>query len=335
MVRWSSLCLVFSGLGGVLGVSSLAAAQVVDDGSRSAARILGTTGVQAYQAGDYATANTKLEKAYQILKAPSLGLWSARALVKLNQLVKAGERYREVTRLPISSGDTAVQTGAQQDAQTELDALVPQIPSIVIHLEGAEPAQVTLTVDDQPTSTALIGESRPVDPGRHHVVARRGVDSAVSDVSVAPTAKVQVVLRFNVTNPVPSAATAALAPPNQESAADGKAPQGGRGAATLGWVGVGVGAAGLVFGGITGALALGKRSNINSSPDCWNMHCLASQQGTVDSLNSLRTLSSIGFIAGGVLSATGVVLILSAQKHETAAASLLLTPNAAVLRGRF
>jgi hypothetical protein len=100
----------------VLGFSSAARAQAVDDGSRAVARSLGTTGVEAYRAGDYATANDKLDKAYQILQAPSLGLWSARALVKLNRLVKAAERYREVTRLPVSSGDTAVQKQARSMA---------------------------------------------------------------------------------------------------------------------------------------------------------------------------------------------------------------------------
>ena len=323
----------------VLAFSSTVQAQAVDDGSRAAARSLGTTGVEAYRAGDYAMANDKLEKAYQILQAPSLGLWSARALVKLDRLVKAGERYREVTRLPVSSGDAAVQKLAQSDAQTELEALLPRIPSIVIHLEGAEPSQVTLTVDDQPISTAMIGESRPVDPGRHHVVATRGVERAASDISVEVAAKVQVVLRFDAERPAvlainapPAAPAAAAASTNPEQAS---APKHGSAARTLGWVGVSVGAAGLVFGGITGVIALGKRSDINDNKSCENMHCLPSEQSSVSSYNSMRTLSSVGFIAGGVLAAGGLVLLLTAPRHEESTASLIVTPNAAVFTGQF
>jgi hypothetical protein len=64
-------------------------AQAVDDATRGAARTLGYDGVKAYNAGDYAVADQKLEKAYRVLKVPSLGLWSARTLVKLGRLVEA------------------------------------------------------------------------------------------------------------------------------------------------------------------------------------------------------------------------------------------------------
>src|SRR4051812_29141942 len=82
-----------------------AAAQEVDDATRAAARKLGYVGVQAYDAKDYATATDKLEKAFRLYQAPSLGLWSARALVKSGKLVEAQERYLKVTRLPVADGD--------------------------------------------------------------------------------------------------------------------------------------------------------------------------------------------------------------------------------------
>jgi hypothetical protein len=104
-------------------------AQAVDDAARGAARTLGYDGVKAYNAGDYAVADQKLEKAYRVVKVPSLGLWSARALVKLGRLVEASERYREVTQLEVSGGEQAVQKQAQADAQSELDSLTPRIPS--------------------------------------------------------------------------------------------------------------------------------------------------------------------------------------------------------------
>ena len=56
-----------------------------DEAARAAARLLGTSGVEAFQNGQYAAATESLEKAYQVLRAPSLGLWSARALAKDGQ----------------------------------------------------------------------------------------------------------------------------------------------------------------------------------------------------------------------------------------------------------
>jgi hypothetical protein len=189
----------------------------------------------------------------------------------------------------------------------------------------------------------MLGESRPVDPGLHHVVATRGTDSAASDVSVAVDAKVQVVLRFDVahqaavsTAPEAPAVAPAKAEPPPAPPAPAFAPvMHGSTASTLGWVGAGVGAAGLVFGGVTGVIALGKRSGINGNASCENMHCLPSERGKVDSYNSMRTLSSVGFVAGGVLAASGIVLLLAAPRHDFTTAALMVTPNAAAFLGQF
>src|SRR5688500_19688537 len=81
--------------------------QAADESTRTAARALGTAGVEAYQANDFATATDKLEKAYGILRAPSLGLWSGRALVKVGKLVEAADRFLEVTSLQVPTGEYA------------------------------------------------------------------------------------------------------------------------------------------------------------------------------------------------------------------------------------
>ena len=70
-LRWGALlCLM----------SAHAAADEADSATRDAARGLGLSGVEAYQAGDYDVASNRLEKAYSLINVPSLGLWSARAL---------------------------------------------------------------------------------------------------------------------------------------------------------------------------------------------------------------------------------------------------------------
>ena len=323
---WNCLAVATCGL--LLGAPSVASAQSSADATRAAARSLGTTGVGAYQAGDYETAHDKLEKAYQILKAPSLGLWSARALVKVGKLVEAGERYTEVTRLSVASGDAAVQKQAQDDAQTELDALGPRIPGIIIQLEGADAASVSVSLDGQPVASALIGESRPVDPGQHHVEGTRGTEHVTSDVNVAIGEKVPAVLKFTAT-------TAVVAPPassGAEPSAVSPAPPPDSGSApvasathqaplkTVGWVGVGVGGVGIAIGAVAGVIALGKQTDIKNSDACKAMHCLPSEASTVNSYNSMRTLSSVGFIAGGVLATTGVVLLLTSGQHEAPSA---------------
>src|SRR5690606_14260666 len=102
-----------------LGWSAPAYGAEADSTTRAAARKLGTSGVEAYQAGDYQGASEKLERAYATLKVPTLGLWSARALIKLNRWVEAAERLLAVTRLD-ASGDVQVQQAARAEAEQEL-----------------------------------------------------------------------------------------------------------------------------------------------------------------------------------------------------------------------
>ncbi len=305
----------------------------MNDSTRAAARNVGVEGVNAYQKGDYATAHDKLERAYLLVKAPSLGLWSARALQKVGKLVEAGERYLEVTRLPISGGDAAIQIKAQTDARTELDALTPQIPSILVKVEGADPATVSVTLDGAALSSVLIGEKQPVNPGQHRVLGTLGAQHVEAAVTVAAAENGQAVLRFQ---PVAQGAGTTMPGP-ADRAADASNAAKPSATRTIGWVGVGVGGAGIVFGGITGMLALSKHNKLNTDDNCrQGTRCLASETGTVNSYNSLRTLSSIGFIAGGVIGATGLVLLLSSHPHEsTPGLALLVGPGSAALGGQF
>ena len=48
---------------------------------------------------------------------------------------------------------------------------------------------------------------------------------------------------------------------------------------------------------------------------CVSGHCYTDQASAVDSYNSLRTVSTIGFAVGGIAGATGLVLLLTAPKQ--------------------
>jgi hypothetical protein len=316
--------------------ASSALAQPVDDATRGAARKIGYSGVEAYQAGNYPTANEKLEKAYRVLRVPSLGLWSARALAKVGKLVEASERYLEVTRLTVSGGDEAVQKQAQGEAQTELDALSPKIPNLIVQLEGASAAEVKVTIDGVVVASDLIGEARPVNPGRHKVEGQRGAQNAVVEATVAEGEQKPVVLRFAGQPGAAPIAGAAPAPAAQAASSDADvAAKPGSGRRTLGYIAVGVGAAGVVLGGVTGMMALAKYSEFEKNPNCLNDQCLASEQDKVDGYKSLRTISTIGFVGGGVLAAIGIVLVTTAPKDQQPSAALWVGPSSAGLSGRF
>ena len=311
-----------------LSVASANAQQPVDAGTRAAARTLGSAGVAAYQANDFKTASDKLERAYQVLQVPSLGLWSARALAKTGKLVEAAQRYVDVTRLSVSNGDAQVQRQAVSDAQKELGELTPRIPGIIVKVKGVNASTLKITIDEIELSAALVGESRPVNPGPHHIIAATDAEKAEADVSVVEAEQKVVTLKFKGT---PGAAVAPGA------SVPGTAPEPAPGASastsksglsrTLGWTAVGVGGAGVILGAVTGAMVLSKKSSLESRDTCRGATCLNSDSNDVNSYNSLRTVSTVAFVAGGVLAGTGLVLLLAAPK-STESALAQPTPRA-------
>jgi hypothetical protein len=82
---------------------------------------------------------------------------------------------------------------------------------------------------------------------------------------------------------------------------------------TLAYVALGVGGAGLVVGGVTGFLALGKKGDLKG---CESTKCPSSQQDTLDSAKSMATISTVGFTVGFVGVGLGVVLLLTGNSSS-------------------
>lgn len=307
---------------------ALPAAAEPDEATRTAARALGMAGVDSYQAGDYAAANDKLEKAYGLLQVPTLGLWSGRALVKLGKWVEATDRFLEVASLQVPAGEYAVQKQAQADAKEELKALSARVPLVVVKVEGAVLSDCAVTIDGQPVATSLLTAGRLMNPGKHVIEGHRGSDQATAEVTVAEGERATAVLKF------PAApAPATLPPPPPPAPPRPPVEDSGSAQRTWGWVTLAVGGAGLAVGGITGGLALGKKSDLESNPNCTGTRCASSEQDKVDAYNGMNTVSTIGFIGGGVLAATGIVLLVTAPHSPRAQA--FIGPQSVGLRGQF
>jgi len=288
-----------------------AAAAEPDAGTRAAARTLAEDGVSALQNGDAATAVQKLEKAHRALQAPSVALWSARALAKLGQLVEARERYIEATRLPVS-GDKAVQEQAKLDAQAEGDQLLPRIPTLLVSVAGANEG-LNVTVDGKALPELLLGEPRPTNPGQHRIVAKRGAEQATETVTLAEGERRRLELKLVVaTGTSPSTLPDAGAPAAAASAKPGNTVK------TLGLVAIVAGGAGLVAGGVTGLMAMSKKAALDDDNErCQGGKCLYSAEADVNSLRTFRTVSTVGFVAGGVLAAVGVTLLFTAPSAQS------------------
>jgi hypothetical protein len=330
-VRWLARAVLLAGMLQVTAVR----AQAVDDATRGAARTLGYEGIAEFQAGRYAVAAEKLDRAYLALKVPSLGLWSARAFEKVGRLVAASERYLEVVRLDPSGGDLAVQREAQADAAREQAALESRIPTLVIVVEGADGDAFAVSVNGAPVPASLLGAKRPVDPGPVKVDVRAGDREKSEQISVTEGEQRTVTLTLVPKTPSVEAAKAPSESPTRPvpapiAAKPASSPVadtgGGSTNTTLAMVAFGLGGAGLILGGVTGGMAASRIQDIDDRDVCRDNRCPPSMTDEVDEYNTLRTLSTVGFGVGLGASAVGVALLLTAPKAQTAAGTLRVAP---------
>jgi hypothetical protein len=230
------------------------------------------------------------------------------------------------------------------DCNERMDELARVQPTVVVEAKdgrGADLSAVKVFVDGTQVADSLGGEALSIDPGphdlrfetagaepvTHHLILREGDhgrrEAVVFGGGAQPAA----------TTPVTTTTTATGATESDDT---------GRGRRVAG---IAVGAGGLLLlvpGVIFGVIAKGQWDSADDK--CHAGYCPGSSRSTALDERShaltFGTLSTVGYIAGGVLVAGGVTLYLTApQKTESAAtaARLGISPTAggAVLHGTF
>jgi hypothetical protein len=266
---------------------------------------------------------------------PTLGLMSARALEKLGRWVEASERYLEVSRAKVEPKALPAMRRAPAEAAHDRAALLPRIPTLEIQVENADPVDVTLTIDGHEAKSAMIGVPLPMDPGEHVVRAVRGEDVAEARVTLRDGEPGRVAVRLPVRAASPE--SVASAPEGDRAAPTSLADEPSSTQRTIGWSVVALGGAGIAFGAVTGGLAVAKRSDLDDA-GCRDGICPPSVSGDVDRYGALRTMSTIGFIAGSASAALGALLVLTAPRAKEpahAALSPWIGAGSAGVRGRF
>jgi len=286
---------------------------------RATARSLAGEGYQALQEKDYATASDRFSRADALVHAPTLMIDWARSLVGLGKLVEAQERYEQIVREGVEPKAPKSWQRALADAATELAQLKPRLAWVTISVSGSNDAHVT--IDGASVPSAAIGVRRAVNPGSLQVKAQAdGFLSQKKSVTLSEGGEESV--SFNL-EPDPDAHAAPAVkelPPPPPPKVEHHAP-------TMMYVAFGVSAAGFVVGGITGGLALSKRSDLigvcNSDRDCQS-----TQAGTISDYRTFGTVSGVGFAVGVAGAGTGLALWLlnRGAKDETTAHGAFVRP---------
>jgi hypothetical protein len=192
---------------------------------------------------------------------------------------------------------------------------------------------------------AVLGVSRPIDPGEHQFLAKaRGWKSELTTVTIAEAAHETVSLKLlpaPIEEEPPKPAAAEQKQERKDMPAGTlDAPPKGSGLRIAAAVTGGVGLVGIGFGTVFGLSSSSKRSQVD---DLCKNGCPVSKHDQIVSLNnqagSTQTLALVSFIAGGAALATGGVLFYLSMKSPSTESGpevhAYVGPGNAGVSGRF
>jgi hypothetical protein len=254
------------------------------------------------------------------------------------KLLKSREQLRLCARAECP--DAIAKTCAEWLTQIE-----QRLPSIVLSAKngsGADLVDVRVTMDGADLTSKLEGRAVEVDPGAHTFVFE-GADGRVEQQFVVKQGAKDQALAVTLGKP----AVPPLADAQPSTSEPAPSPSGGT--STLRYVGYGVGGLGLVglgLGVIFGLQANSKFDESKKDPNGTgcdaNDFCGAQGKQARSDAQSAGTLSTVGFVAGGVLLATGVALVVFAPSSskssvQTARLAPMVGANAGgiMIGGRF
>jgi hypothetical protein len=251
----------------------------------------------------------------------------AQAEERLGHLVVAQETYLKVIREQLPSGAPPAFVSAQKDAKDRLATLSPRIPQITVFVtKSSDDQPVNVTMDGKPVPEALVGVARPVDPGTHEFLATSAdAKSEVVRIEVKQGATETVTLTLGVSAPKSTPPTTPVTSFTEEP------PSSGPGAWRIGSYAVmGVGVVGLGVGTVYAIVGSNKRSEADDrcAPDA-SGRCTG-DEGKINSLDhdadQAGTISTIGFVGGGVCLAAGITMFLLAPSKSQPPKSAWVRP---------
>lgn len=330
MRRW---CAVFL-LCAVPAVAVDARAQSSAD--KAAAEALFDQGRKLMKKKNYAEACPKLQASQQLDSGIGTLLFLGECYEKLGKIASAWATFKQAE----STAEAAGQAPRARIAKVRVAALEPQLTKLELQLGASDIPGLELRRDGELIPLASVSVAIPVDPGSIELTANApgyvGWTKQV-DVPKGPTVitvQVPALKAIPVEEPPPKVVEPPPAKKTSPVRDDGGQGQSGSTQRTIGLVVGGVGIAALAGGTVLGVLA--KNKNDSSEEECRPgdaRFCNAEGVSLREDAQSLGNFSTIAFIGGGALVATGVVLFLTAPEDRAPVAlSTQLTPHSAALR---
>ncbi len=281
------------GMGAAAAVTILAAsfpAQAQD--AKARAQQLFQEGVDALDKGDSATGCAKLRESLELFAVSNTLFLVAECDQQEGKPIAAlGHLQRGLALLDANDERMAM-------IKERIEALKPKVPRLRVVIPEGQ-GSTTVWIDGRQIDTSALETPMQLEGGKHTLVFRvPGRQDRTHELELAPGERTEVV--------------ATAGPPIQDKPV-GKTDSGLR---TGGFVALGIGGAGLLTAGITGIVALGRRSDaIKNCPEVGGVPtCPASYQEQLDSDKSLLVGNGVAWGIGIAGVATGAVLLVLSNR---------------------
>lgn len=270
--------------------------------------------------GDYAAACPKLAASQKLDPAVGTQFNLADCYEHLGRTATASALFEEVARIAGAAGKFERERSAKERAL----ALAPKLARVHLDVKATAPG-LEIRIDDVLVAKSGWAEAFPIDPGAHRIKAS-APSHASWESSIAAResslAEVQVPELVDTSvRPPPAPAPIVIAPSSTQR--------------TIALVAGGVGIAGIAIGAVSGIIAVSKRSSAQSEcpSDVFAYRCpTESGAAAWNSATTAGDVSTVAFVAGGVLVAGAAVLWFTAPSARTRVG---ISPSGARVEGRF
>ncbi len=264
-------------------------------------------GLKRMLAGHHDDACPMLEESFELEPMAGVKFTLADCEAQRGRVATALRHYRAYLELyeAMPPEKQLRQRGRNRHSEDAIAELEPRVPTLVLSLPADAPAGTEVHYQGRSVAPADLGTPRPFDPGAYLFTVRLPTgEGRTHRITLAEGQRAELALELPVRSPVPD--------PDKGNDDDGQ----GVDLRTWAYVAGGVGAAGLLIGGITGAVVLGEKSTIEDN--CDDTRCNTAGKEAADDAQVLATVSTVGFVVGIAGLAAGTVLWLVSPDEPAA-----------------
>jgi hypothetical protein len=297
---------------------------------RALAESLFLEGRDLFAADKVSEACPKFAESYRL--DPALGTLLNLAVCheKEGKLATAWAEFRDAA----AEARSQRQPDRETMARRHVEALAPQLAHVILVAPSEAPPSLVVKLDGSPVGRAAWGSKLPIDPGEHRLEASApDKKPALRAFTIAKGSTDTLQLEIPALDD--AAAATPLKPMPPLPATEPVKERSSSSQRTIGWIVGGAGVVGVGIGAVFGARVLGLKSDRDAHCGAGNV-CDAEGVTLDRDARSAATVSTVGFVAGSLLLAGGLVLVLTSPSAKSQASiGIRPTFGGATLGGTF